>query len=273
MPIYYEACNCLFEEEQISRSFYEIIKKISIPNSRYFQYHYFEETNESDFIEDIGTIRLSKCDYKTYICCFTLSENKKYMWNNYANGTGCCLELSGLYFVHPFQYSGTIENEDNLDLITPEKPFVFEVLKVLYSHEEKINYLKECILKYAYGPFLSNNTSQADIERVIERVLINLQYVFKEEKYGEEDEIRVVIYIPNSLPIGIPDNYSIVFPSENSRTTEGKEKFYIEINFEDTNFDLLSIFIQNGTDDKNKVLNYLKQCGFSNTAIVECDKT
>ena len=90
MPIYYEACNCLFEEEQISRSFYEIIKKISFPNSRYFQYHYFEETNESDFIEDIGTIRLSKCDYK------------KYMWNNYANGTGCCLELSGLYFVHPF---------------------------------------------------------------------------------------------------------------------------------------------------------------------------
>jgi len=126
---------------------------------------------------------------QTYICSFSTNRNSSYLWENYAN-SGCCLTVGCSAFKHN----------------TLNKGYRIKTTRVIYNLEEKFELFDRIILEFYKMYVTANAATRNDIINNIQWFINDFRYIFKREQYKEEEEVRVVVTIPNS-PFGVRSPY------------------------------------------------------------------
>ena len=114
-----------------------------------------------------------------YICCLCTDADSPYMWKNYSRIGGYSLTFDDFLF----ERSKCIIDEG----------YEIKFNRVFYQDEEKKDILSKFItLVYKYR----NRTCFKNIMYFIRDVLDELKYLYKEQEYYQENEIRAFIYLP-----------------------------------------------------------------------------
>ena len=114
-----------------------------------------------------------------YICCLTTDGDSSYMWENYSKNNGYSLMFDDFLF----ERSRSIIDEG----------YSIRFNRVFYEDEEKKEILKRFI-RIAYK--FRNKTDFKNIEYFFRDLLDKLKYVYKEQDYSQEKEIRAFMYLP-----------------------------------------------------------------------------
>lgn len=118
---------------------------------------------------------------QTYICSFSTNSNSSHLWENYAN-SGCCLTVGCSVFEHK----------------TLNKGYRINTTRVIYDLAEKFELFDRIILEFYKIYVTANAATRNDIINNIRWFINDFRYIFKRERYKKEEEVRVVVTIPNS---------------------------------------------------------------------------
>lgn len=175
IEVYFDiALDELLQEGKINKKQFSILAQANMPDKRFIIRQ--EERGVSFGAE-------KKCD--AYIICFSTEKDDPCMYENYGNrGKGrYCLSFES--FVFKNLRLGEYENNLGVDWI-----------RVFYG-KKVVDLLKNWILKYLEDADLSDKS----ICVLMEDVLHELQYSAKRTRYSFENELRLVVYLPENEEI------------------------------------------------------------------------
>ena len=117
---------------------------------------------------------------RAYIACFSTEKDSREMWENHLNGAndGAALGFDLLSL-----------NEDSHRYYG--RGYLHYFQKVLYKKEEQEEFIYQII-----KPLVSKTPNSKLLNYLISDFLTRCQYVFKDEKYDYEKEVRSIIIIP-----------------------------------------------------------------------------
>lgn len=149
-----------------------------------------------------------------YIICFSKNKCDSYMFENYirTENQGYCLEFYGL------------DIASNSTTLSFGKGHKFQFYNVLYGNEI-INTIKQLICEMlSCFEKIDDQIIKQFLLGILEGKLQDLQYSAKLSKYKQENEVRLVLFIPE--PEECPANYSPLY----QKTEEnGKSYVYIKV--------------------------------------------
>ena len=255
MFLFRQVCSELFQENEISQSFFDAIKNAEIPNHQFVN---FPIPAREKFTHE-SVLDCVPCH--AYICSFSLKEDSLDMWRYYSKGNGGyglkCYSL--LFDKHKkFEHSDYEENA------------IFSLIrsyKVIYSDEEKKQILKGIIVD-TFSAYKNSNQAEnkkfQEAKSFIQYTLKIFQFQFKHECYSSEQEYRFVFYLPYSKPKLLENK----MPNVKYRTQGGIPIPYIDIVVEKGSSYLKEVLISPFIENESVLAttsDYLVQCGFNCT--------
>lgn len=151
------------------------------------------ELENNGVIEEYTDTRYVPCD--TYLCCFSKYPDLLPMWNYYSKSQhyeGYSIGFLSSYFESSMSF---------------EKGYFIELKKVLYESSEKDKLLDAIILPFD-KLFTENVSDREDITQIIQGKINELQFVFKNECFRHEEEIRAILHIPREQLGSVDKNAS-----------------------------------------------------------------
>lgn len=130
-----------------------------------------------------------------YLCCFSRNPNSDYMWQTYIKNEkreGYNLGFRKI----ALDQAAIIDTEDaEKTILNRSQNAEFQVVPVVYKDALKKSYMETLILT-VYDCWKKGGISDQEVGVTIGEILNTLQYVFKEPQYADEEEVRVLLYIP-----------------------------------------------------------------------------
>lgn len=240
--IYKLACEELLQNQLIDNEFYKQIISI-LPNKK--EFFTYDETNYTQC-----KMRM----YQTFICCFSASIDLLPMWNYYVkNGKyeGYCVGFS--FF--DTQHQG-VQNYFG-------KGYALNTFKVIYHDSEKKDILKKEILDI-YSFYNEDNAGER-IKSYLSNCLNKLQFVFKNNCFQHENEIRMIL----TLPTDWDSRKNSSISSIKYRSFNGYSIPYVEVEF--LNKTLKSVMsgpLLNNQSAEKSIFNLLDHYGYNNVEIL-----
>ena len=254
-------CESLLKDNRISKSFYNAIKDIKPTGDRFFVYPSPSETgNDSGKKMAITSASYGKCE--TYICCFSIAQDSLEMWRYYSQKDGYALGILTLGFENLHGEPFEDFNEDRLyDYV--------RFAKVMYGEQEKKDQLKKIILE-CYNHVASGEMETSSSARYITIGINQLQYIFKDSCFSNEQEYRLIYYRPIEKPKRMKQN----LPEIKYRNKQGVVVPYVEINFSDRELKLSQLCISpflKKTNAFDLSTEFLSKNGFKNCQVYQSD--
>ena len=170
------------------------------------------ELEHNGVIEEYTDTRYVPCD--TFLCCFSRHPDLLPMWNYYSKSQhyeGYSVGFLSNYFERSMSF---------------EKGYSIELKRVLYVCSEKDKLLDAIILPFN-DLFTEQTSDREDIKRIIQGKINELQFVFKDECFRHEEEIRAILRIPREHICSADQNKSNNFAVK-YRNSHGYIVPYIE---------------------------------------------
>lgn len=186
--IFKSVCLTLFENNDINEKFYLLIKNLK-PRKDY-----------PFIIKDLNKYSGYNSEYKAYIGCFSKNPNSKNNWSNFTNGISCAIEFY-----------------DNQFLIPDNKIITF-CKQVIYDDIIKTKIIEDIIISF-YNIY--DIKYDEKILNYIETLLSLWQFIFKDNSFNGEKEVRLILFLPLSVEIELINNKNI----------DNNIKFYIKVPF------------------------------------------
>lgn len=170
--VFENACKKALDQSVITQDFFDLI--ISTKPSEY-ELH-IDRAEDKAFYQE----------FKTYICCFSLSANLLDMWRYYSKGspgysigvnTAIIEKLAFLYKENIRFYRVIYDNDKKVDVLIDKIKEVYQI------YEKHINYLP--------------TDYDEQIRNYISNFLKEYQMAFKHECFKNEEEYRIVISVLN----------------------------------------------------------------------------
>ena len=130
-----------------------------------------------------------------YLCCFSRKPNSDYMWQTYIKNEKREGYSLGFRKIALDQAAIVYTADDGKTMLNRSQNVEFQVIPVVYKDALKKSYMETLILT-VYDCWKKGGISDPEARVVIGGILNTLQYVFKEPQYADEEEVRVLLYIP-----------------------------------------------------------------------------
>ncbi len=165
-----------------------------------------------DFLS-VNDFTREKASAKIYLTCFTKAIDELPMWSMYGDdGQGCCLVLNNKYFDYTDEgISDRLILQSNIDdtnyylyrvcyLSNKSKKFDIKISKFKNDQSNLEEYIREWIkkLKVHVEDLLKiphKNTRL--VSEIMEFILSQIKYLFKDMSYSHEEELRLIKYSEN----------------------------------------------------------------------------
>ena len=156
-------------------------------------------------------IKQKECD--TYLCCFSTSSDSLQMWNYYTKNNryeGYSLSFISDFFEEAFSYG---------------KGYKMTVAPVIYNEHRKMEIWEKLIFPL-YEIYKTATIEELyEIKFVIQNYISKLQFLFKDECFMHENEVRVILQIPKDMRKNTLTNIS----TRKYRTSNGYVIPYVEV--------------------------------------------
>ena len=129
-------------------------------------------------------LRLTEEDCDSYICCFSYDRDSLPMWRYYSHGlVGCNLEF----------HKESLKKELRIQELNPRENYVGKTIleNVIYNDGKKKELVQQCILDS-----VENHKDVDNICSDIRNKLYIFKFLFKNECFSTENEVRAIIHIP-----------------------------------------------------------------------------
>lgn len=179
----YQYCDRRVSENRLSQIFADTIKSLKLSDYQLITLpgKGAIELEHNGVIDEYTDTRYVPCD--TYLCCFSKHPDLLPMWNYYSKSQHYEGYSIG-FFSSLFQRSASFE-----------KGYFIDLKKVLYRNSEKDELFDAIILPFN-NLFAENVSDREDITQIIQGKINELQFVFKNECFRHEEEIRAILHIP-----------------------------------------------------------------------------
>lgn len=144
-------------------------------------------TNERLLLED-GTksrvvhARQAECD--TYLCCFSSDPDSLAMWNYYS-------KTSSYEGYNIWLEADVLESNSGFG-----KGYSLKLVKVVYEDDEKERILDQLLLPLSELFNKEDEQGRKSILSAIQGAFDNLQFVFKNQCFAHEKEVRAILRVP-----------------------------------------------------------------------------
>lgn len=197
------ALESLLEKGSVSKDFYDLAKNISAANTN--------QRELSRFIAEEDCTEFQRMSVRTFICCFSESDDSLSLWNGYAaNGSysgfslgldpGEVLSLGrgNYHFLDKTDQGGRLyfcSNEDMKQKNAISINSSFSYFKVIYDNNQKQEILKKCIERI----YLNLHNDRLMANTLLYKLLLTYKPIFKKECFAHEREFRLAIHLPENL--------------------------------------------------------------------------
>ena len=204
---YIEVCNSLMNNNEISKEFFDFICTVSPPRTTLISVNKDEKS------------RLVRPEYDTFITSFSKNSDSLVMWNYYSKGN---------------KYQGYNLGFDAKDLNNclkesfDDKEVKFSIYPVVYSKNEQYSLIKNLILEMNR---LYEEDYKTSINYVISNQLLEWSWIFKNEYFQHEEEVRVIVYVAKKQINGLLKKRPL---SVKYRNNNGFVIPYVDLDFSKT---------------------------------------
>lgn len=198
--------------------------------------------NETFTITENGKSKIYRGEYTTYIASFSKSNDLLPMWNYYSKGD----MFEGINL-------GITVTDSILTSLLADGKGSISICPVVYSEREQEQIIQDFLLELAK----KYSSKYKDIIRsLISMKLTSLKMIFKKECFEHEQEVRIIVNIPNKYSNVLPVKY---------RTTAGYIVPYIELEIDKQALTSVTLGPFRGTDlQKKKQMEILHKMLVSN---------
>ena len=194
--IYQRICKRLHEKGLIDKIFFKFLENIE---------------NKDVFISEEGSFRFMKeCD--TYIFCFSEENDLLPMWNYYSKNN----QYEG--YSLGFQF----KDEEDLQIFKLNRDAEINLYRVIYKEKEIETLLENFLTDLYQQTDMNDQYEKQEASQTVQKMLTKLKYLFKDEAFSHEREVRLVLHI-----IKNNNKYDIKF-----RTKKGILIPYIDLHME-----------------------------------------
>ena len=173
--IYPVACKNLLLSGEIEETDYNELKEFVITDKRIFS---FNDTDDKD-----SNSHFKEMPYDTYICSFSSDPDLLGMWRYYTKGeTGLSIGLR----------KGLLSNSNLFKNNNKNRIGEFEVADVIYDENEKRYLVEEGIRRALRNPDAKNG-----VKGSLNSQLYKYRYIFKHPCFQTENEVRMMLFVPN----------------------------------------------------------------------------
>lgn len=138
---------------------------------------------------------VTQLERAVYLCCFSRKPNSDYMWQTYIKNEKREGYSLGFRKIALDQAAIVYTADDGKTMLNRSQNAEFQVIPVVYKDALKKSYMETLILT-VYDYWKRGGISDQEVGVTIGEILNTLQYVFKEPQYADEEEVRVLLYIP-----------------------------------------------------------------------------
>lgn len=144
-------------------------------------------SKDNDLIENSvkNNFKWHFLEYNTYLCCFSEDQDSLPMWNYYTKGVNSRGYSIGFS-------KGLLSRTKGISDL-----FEMNIKKIVYSRTEQIDLIRKLILG------VQNNLADLDeffAVNLINSLLSEWRFLFKQECFSHEKEVRAILKIPIELP-------------------------------------------------------------------------
>lgn len=198
--------------------------------------------NETFIVTENGKSKVHRGEYTTYIASFSKSNDLLPMWNYYSKGD----------MFEGINLGITLADSVFTSFLSDVKGSV-SICPVIYSRSKQEQIIQDFLLELAQ----KYSSKYKDIIRgLISMKLTSLKMIFKKECFEHEQEVRIIVNIPNKYSNILPVKY---------RTTAGYIVPYIELEIDKQALTSITLGPFRGTDlQKKKQIEILHKMLVSN---------
>lgn len=227
---YQSVCTRLHEKSMLSDELYALFSDVK------------PSRNETFTVTENGKSKVYRGEYTTYIASFSKSNDLLPMWNYYSKGD----------MFEGINLGITVTDSILASFLAGGKGSV-SICPVIYSKSEQEqimqDFLLELVRKYS-------EKYKRMIRALISMKLTSLKMTFKKECFEHEQEVRIIVNIPNKYSNALPVKY---------RTTAGYIIPYIELEIDKQALTSVTLGPFRGTDlQKKKQMEILHKMLVSN---------
>lgn len=186
--IYKSVCEELLKEAKINQQFCKLAIEIEADGKTLFL-----EPDPDKKPHCLGLA--TQLERAVYLCCFSRKPNSDYMWQTYIKNEKREGYSLGFRKMDLGQAAIVYTADDGKTILNRSQNVEFQVIPVVYRDDLKKSYMETLILT-VYDCWEKGGISDHEVQVVIGGILNTLQYVFKEPQYADEEEVRVLLYIP-----------------------------------------------------------------------------
>lgn len=137
----------------------------------------------------------------TYICSFSKNRDSLPMWNYYSK----CQHYEG--------YSISIDCGGWRYKVQHNAGFKLNFCSVVYSKDEKYQIFDDTLLKWDEIYQGAKSEDRESIREHIANMMSDMQYIFKDEHFQHEQEVRAILQVPKDVEI--PNSLEIQYRNSN----------------------------------------------------------
>lgn len=180
-------CEERVQQKKMSPEFSDMIGRIALSDKELISFTGTEVSAVANLlgsgIDSYVAYRSEPCD--TYLCCFSKEADLLPMWNYYTKSNRC--EGYSIGFL-----SSVFEPRQCF-----EKGYSIELKRVIYSDDEKSDLCDEILIPLS--DMYSTDTAvdeKESIKNMAEDQINSLQFVFKNQCFEHEQEVRAILRVP-----------------------------------------------------------------------------
>lgn len=227
---YQSVCARLHEKSMLSNELYALFSDVK------------PSRNETFTVTENGKSKVYRGEYTTYIASFSKSNDLLPMWNYYSKGD----------MFEGINLGITVTDAILASFLADGKGSV-SICPVIYSKSEQEQIMQDFLLELARK---YSDKYKYMIRALISMKLTSLKMTFKKECFEHEQEVRIIVNIPNKYANILPVKY---------RATAGYIVPYIELEIDKKALTSITLGPFRGTDlQKKKQIEILHQMLVSN---------
>ena len=171
-------CDFRVKENKFSNKFSSLVKAIKLDDE-------ILVTVKGAPYNGIETSSLLREQSDTYLCCFSQHDDLLAMWHYYSKSSR--YEGYSIGFKRPNFSDGY------------NKGYHLSICKVIYENNQKVQILDKFLLPLAQIYEKTNPEQQSRISCIIHQLFNQLQFLFKDEHFYHEQEVRAILRIPRQF--------------------------------------------------------------------------
>ncbi|MBQ8860662.1 MAG: DUF2971 domain-containing protein [Ruminococcus sp.] len=182
-----EYCVIQSKKKLISTELVEKIRSIKLND----KITILKKTGESLEVNDGEKVEVKElvdnAESFTYLCCFSTNRDSLAMWNYYTKSNN----YEG--------YSLGLAVDDIKISKWDYKPYHIEVMKVIYDKQDKFDLFEEYLLPILLEYDKCSQEDRVDILNIITILMNSVQFIFKNEHFKHEQEVRAILRVPKEF--------------------------------------------------------------------------